>query len=413
LAGAPIVIVGGSLAGLRAAKAMRAAGEDGEIVVAGEEERLPYTRPPLSKGVLEGTESPESTDLGGGDLDLSWRLGVPVTHVDAADHRIVLEDGSVIPYRRLLVSTGSRPREWTGPGAGLDGLLTLRTLDDSLALRKRFERRPRVVTIGAGFIGCEVAATARSLGLDVTMIDISEHPLPAFGPEVGAWVADLHRSHGVELRLGVGVSAVEGSEQVEAVLLEDGTRVEADVVVVALGAVPETRLLERSGLELAGGLRCDASLTSVSDPDVLAAGDVAAWRHPLAGTEPLRVEHWSNAVEGGRVAGRNLLLEPDQREAHDATPSMWSDQHGLRIQVSGLPAGADRTHTVEAERGGQRRVMVCSRSGRVCAAVAVAAPRRLGWYRAHVESGTGVEDVVAQLATSDDVLGPPPEAVSA
>jgi NADPH-dependent 2,4-dienoyl-CoA reductase/sulfur reductase-like enzyme len=408
-----MVIVGASLAGLRAAKAMRRAGEDGEIVVIGDEERLPYTRPPLSKGVLQGTEEPGSTDLGGGDLDVTWMLGERAARIDPAAHEVELEDGSKLPYRRLLVATGSRPRRWEGPGSDLEGLLTLRTLDDSLALRERLSRSPRVVTIGAGFIGCEVAATARALGLEVTMVDVAQRPLPAFGDEVGDWLAELHRAHGVELKLGVGVEAVEGAGRVEAVRLADGTRIDADVVVVALGAVPETGLLQGSGLELEQGLRCDATLTSVSDPDVLAAGDVAAWPHPLASSEVIRVEHWSNAAEGGRLAGRNILLGLGERQPHTAVPTMWTDQHGLRIQVAGLPAGHDRTHTLEAEPGGQRRVTVCSRDGRVCAAVAVAAPRRLGWYRGQIEAGAGVEQVAAALANDEDALGPPAQAVTA
>ncbi|MSO41227.1 MAG: NAD(P)/FAD-dependent oxidoreductase [Solirubrobacterales bacterium] len=407
----PIVIVGASLAGLRAAKAMRTRGEEGEIVVVGDEDRLPYTRPPLSKGVLQGTEEPESTDLGGADLDVSWRLGERASAVDPVAHEVALEGGSKIPYRRLLVATGSRPRQWKGPGRDLDGLFTLRTIEDSLALKERFAERPRVVTVGAGFIGCEVAATARALGLDVTMVDIAGRPLPAFGDQVGDWLAQWHRWHGVKLRLGTGVEAIEGAGQVEAVRLADGTKVDADVVVVALGAVPETGLLEESGLELTSGVRCDATLTSVSDPDILAAGDVAAWPHPLAPSELQRVEHWSNAAEGGRLAGRNLLLEPHEREAHAALPTMWTDQHGLRIQVAGLPARADRTHTLEAEPDGHRRVTVCSRDGRICAAVAVAAPRRLGWYREHVKSGTSVEQVVAALESEAEALGPPVEAV--
>src|SRR5918995_2611187 len=189
--------------------------------------------------------------------------------------------------------------------AGEEGLVTLRTLDDALALRERFDQGPRVAAIGAGFIGCEVAATARALGLDVTLIDIADRPMTVFGQDIGAWVASLHRSHGVDLRLGTGVSAVEGDGRVEAIVLDDGSRVETDLAIVALGAVPETGLLEGSGLALGPGLRCDATLTSVSDPDVLAAGDVASWPHPLA----VRARHLPRS--GGRARrgwrGRGVL----------------------------------------------------------------------------------------------------------
>jgi 3-phenylpropionate/trans-cinnamate dioxygenase ferredoxin reductase component len=412
VAPAPIAIVGASLAGLRAAQAIRAAGEDGEVAVVGAEPHLPYTRPPLSKGVLQGVEEEHTTDLGGEALEVTWRLGVEATGLDADRRELQLAGGERLAYRRLIVATGSTPREWTGPGAGLDGVVTLRTLDDSLALRERFARGPRVVTVGAGFIGCEVAATACACGLEVTMVDIAPHPMPALGPELGAWAARLHRGHGVELRTGVGVDAIEGDGRVEAVRLADGTRLEADVAVIALGAVPEISWLEGSGLSLTTGVRCDATLTSVSHPDVLAAGDVCAWPHPLTEGEPLRVEHWNNAVEQGRLAGRNALLEPRERAPHETVPSMWSDQFGLRIQAVGLPHRADSTRVLEASPDGERLVLASERRGLLHAAVAVAAPRRLLWYRREIERWTPFEEVVAAVRADEGALGPAPEVVA-
>jgi 3-phenylpropionate/trans-cinnamate dioxygenase ferredoxin reductase subunit len=412
VAPAPIAIVGASLAGLRAAQAIRGTGEDGEVVVIGAEPRMPYTRPPLSKGVLQGVEEERSTDLGGAALDVTWRLGVAATGLDADRRELVLSAGERLAYRRLIVATGSIPRVWTGPGAELDGVVTLRTLDDARALRERFARRPRVVTVGAGFIGCEVAATARACGLDVTMVDIAPHPMPALGPELGAWAARLHREHGVELRTGVGVDAIEGHGRVEAVRLADGARVEADVAVVALGAVPETKWLERSGLALTTGVVCDATLTSVSHADVLAAGDVCEWPHPLTEGEPLRVEHWNNAVEQGRLAGRNAVLEPGERAPHETVPSMWSDQFGLRIQAVGLPHRADSTRLLEASPDGHRLVLAAERRGLIHAAVAVAAPRRLLWYRRAIERGAPFEEVVAAVRADEGALGPAPEVVA-
>ena len=407
----PIVIVGASLAGVRAASAMRSGGHEGEIVVVGEEDRLPYTRPPLSKGVLKGVEEPESTDIGGGKLEVTWRLGTPASGLDRDRRHVVLADGERIPYSRVIVATGSRPRPWPGAGAELAGLHTLRTLDDAIALRDELRREPRLVTIGAGFIGCEVAATARTLGLEVTMVDIAERPLTAFGPGVGEWVERLHRSHGVELRLGVGVDAVEGADRVEGVRLADGTRVDADLAVVALGAVPVTEWLQDSGLAIGTGVLCDATLTSVSDPDVLVAGDAVAWPHPLARQNVIRVEHWTNAAEGGRIAGRNALREPSERDRYETVPTMWSDQFGIRIQVAGLPEPTDPTRVLEAHPDEDRLVAACPDSGRIRAAVAIEAPRRMVWYRRQSEQGASVDEIAAAVLADEGALGPPREAV--
>lgn len=409
---APIVIVGASLAGLRAAQAIRAAGDEGEVVVVGAERHFPYTRPPLSKGLLQGVEDEASTDLGGDALDVTWRLGVTATGLDPDRRKLELESGERLRYRRLVLATGSRPREWTGPGAGLEGVVTLRDLDDARALREHFVRRPRVVTVGAGFIGCEVAASARACGLEVTMVDIAPHPMPALGSELGAWAARLHSDHGVQLRMGVGVDAIEGHGRVEAVRLADGSRLQADVAVIALGALPETSWLDGSGLSLDGGVRCDPTLTSISHPDVLAAGDVCRWPHPLTEGEPLRVEHWNNAVEQGRLAGRNVLVEPAERTPHETVPSMWSDQFGLRIQAVGLPHRADRTRVLEVSPEGDRLAIAAGRRGVLHGAVVVAAPRRLLWYRREIERGAPFEEVVAAVRADEGALGPAPEVMA-
>lgn len=410
---APIVIVGGSLAGLRAAQAMRKEGESGEIVVIGAEPHLPYTRPPLSKGVLAGAESPESTDLGGGDLDVTWRLGIRASGLDRAAREVLLDDGERVPYRRLLIATGSRPRPWPGAGGDLDGVATLRSLADALELRSRLEHASRLITIGAGFIGCEVAATARQRGLDVAIVDIAPLPMTVFGEELGAWVAQEHRKRGVELHLGVGVEAIEGVGRVEAVRLADGARVEGDLALVALGAVPDVDWLEDSGIALSTGVLCDATLTSVSDPDVLAAGDACAWPHPMTDGQPLRVEHWTNAVEQGRLAGRNLLREPHERTPYTAVPSMWSDQYDIRIQLAGLPVVGERAQILEADPEGSRLAAAWSRDGGIRAAATIAAPRRMVWYRQQIERGAGIDEVAAAVRADESALGPPAEAVRA
>src|ERR1700759_3371747 len=255
-----LVIVGASLAGLRAAQAARKAGFDGDLVMVGEERRLPYTRPPLSKELLAGEHTVDRVQLPCDELDVEWRLGVPAASLDRGHRRVVLSDGDEIEYDRLILATGSRPRRWPGPGAELAGVHVLREVDDALALRAAFDDRPRVAVVGAGFIGCEVAQTARKQGLDVTLIDVAPTPMLPLGPQLGEWCAGLHREHGVDLRLRTGVVALHGDVRVEAVELTDGTRVAADLVVVGMGAHPNTEWLEGSGLRLTGGLACDATL---------------------------------------------------------------------------------------------------------------------------------------------------------
>ena len=227
----------------------------------------------------------------------------------------MLADGDELPYDRLILATGSRARRWPGPGGELEGVHVLRSLDDAIALRAALERRPRVVVVGAGFIGCEVAQTARKQGLDVTLIDIAPTPMLPLGPQLGEWCAALHRDHGVDLRLRTGVAALHGAGRIEAVELTDGTRVAADLVVVGMGALPNTEWLADSGLQLTPGLECDATLTAVGDPDILGAGDIVSWPHPLAGGDAIRIEHWTVAAEQGQQAGRNVLLDAGGAQA--------------------------------------------------------------------------------------------------
>ena len=273
----------------------------------GEEPHLPYTRPPLSKEVLAGEHEVERVYIPCDTLDAQWRLGVSATSLDRARRRVVLADGDEVPYDRLILATGSRARRWAGAGGELEGVHVLRNLDDGIALRAALEQRPRVAIVGAGFIGCEVAQTARKQGLDVTLIDIAPTPMLPLGPELGEWCAALHRDHGVDLRLGTGVAALHGATRVEAVELTDGSRVAADLVVFGLGALPNTEWLAGSGLQLNPGLECDATLTAVGDPDILGAGDIVSWPHPLADGDAIRIEHWTVAAEHGQLAGRNVL----------------------------------------------------------------------------------------------------------
>ena len=312
-----LVIVGASLAGLRAAQAARKAEFDGELVMVGAEHHRPYTRPPLSKELLAGEHTVDRVQLPCDELEAEWRLGASATRLDRARRRVVLSDGDEVEYDRLILATGSRPRRWPGIGADLDGVHVLRDLDDALALRAAFDQRPRVVIVGAGFIGCEVAQTARKEDLDVTLIDVAATPMLPLGPELGGWCAELHRDHGVDVRLGTGVAGLIGDGHVEAVELAGGERVPADIVVVGLGALPNTEWLADSGLTVDPGLACDATLTTIGDPDILGAGDIVTWPHPLADGEAIRIEHWTVAAEQGQLAGRNVLLAPDERKAYD------------------------------------------------------------------------------------------------
>jgi NADPH-dependent 2,4-dienoyl-CoA reductase/sulfur reductase-like enzyme len=405
-----VVIVGASLAGLRAAQATRAAGFEGELVVVGEEPHPPYTRPPLSKEVLAGEQGVEQAHLPLKELEVEWRLGVAATRLDRAGRRVVLAGGDEVPYDRLIVATGSRARRWPGPGADLEGVHVLRGIDDVVALQTAFGRRPRLAVVGAGFIGSEVASTARKLGLEVTLIDVAPTPLLPLGPEIGAWCADLHREHGVDVRLGTGVAALVGDGRVEAVELSDGSRVPADAVVIGLGAIPNTEWLADSGLRVTPGLECDATLTAVGDPDVLGAGDIVSWPHPLAGGDTIRIEHWTVAAEHGQLAGRNVLVPPDERGPYDAPPYFWTDQYDKKVQSLGLPGRCDRLELLEATPDGSRLLYGGERDGRLVGIIAVNAARRLGVYRMALADPPAFEHLRETVAADPKALGAPVQA---
>jgi 3-phenylpropionate/trans-cinnamate dioxygenase ferredoxin reductase component len=402
-----LVIVGASLAGLRAAQAARAAGYAGELVIVGDESHRPYTRPPLSKDLLKGQQSAEQCALPHGALEAQWRLGVAATGLDRDRRRVVLADGTEIPYDRLILATGARARRWPGTGGALHGVHTLRGLDDAQALRAALVPGARLVIAGAGFIGCEVAASARSLGVEVTMLDIAAHPMLPLGPELGARCARLHAEHGVDLRCGVGIEALVGGERVHAVALTDGSEVRADLVLLALGAVPNIEWLTGSGLELSPAVMCDATLTTTRDADILAAGDLAQWPHPLAAGESVHVEHWTVAAEHGQLAGRNALREPSERVAHSSPPYFWSDQYETKVQSVGFPGRAERLEILESSPEGDRLVAVGARDGQLVAVVAFNAAERVAWYRRRLAGAPSLDDVRALVAADESALGVP------
>lgn len=370
-----ITVVGASLAGYRAAQTLRREGFDGELVVVGEEPERPYDRPPLSKRFLAGQA--ERTDLalerGGEDLGIDWRLGTAATGFDAATRRITLDSGEVIESDGVILACGARPR--TLPGEALAGVHTLRTVADASALHAELAAGPRrVVVIGAGFIGAEVAATARGMGLEVTLVEAFDLPLArVLPPTLGQVSADLHRDHGVDLRLGAGVSRLraDGSGRVAAVELADGASLDADVVVVGIGVVPNTEWLEGSGLTIDNGVVCDE--TTLAAPGVVAAGDVARWTNPRTG-ESARVEHWDNAVAMGQHAARRLLAGDGPGEPYAPVPYFWSDQYDRKLQLVGRVAAGDTVEVVEGSVEERRFVALIGRGDRLVGAFAMNRP---------------------------------------
>lgn len=391
-----IAIAGASLAGLRGAESLRAAGFDGRLVLVGDEAHLPYDRPPLSKEVLRGEWEPEKTSLVRGDafekLELDLRLGRRAERLDTDARVLHLDDGERIGFDGLLIATGAAARRL--PGAPeLEGLHTLRTLDDALALRGELERRPRVAVVGGGFIGAEVAASCRKLGLEVTLVEALPVPLPpALGEDVGRALARIHEDHGVALRLGVGVDAVEGEGRVSGLRLADGSRVEADLVIVGIGVTPNTDWLEGSGVKVSGGVVCDeACATSV--PGIVAAGDVARWSNPLFGAA-MRIEHWSNATEQSMAAAATLLAT-DAPAPYASVPFFWSDQYDLKIQSAGYLVGADQSKVVNGSLEEGRFLKLYGRDGRWVGALAFNEPRRLIKCRRQLRTETSFEEAVA------------------
>jgi len=377
-----ITVVGASLAGLRAAETLRDRGFDGALTLIGDEPHRPYDRPPLSKQVLQGTWEPEQTFFrrkdGYDPLGLDMRLGVRAASVDLRARRVTLADDTHIDYDRLIIATGARVR--TLPGiAPRPGLLTLRSLDDALALREALTRATRVAIVGAGFIGLEVAASCRARGVAVTAIESLPVPLaPIVGPTLGGLIAAMHRDHGVDLRTGVTVADVYGGSRVEGVALSDGSRVDADLVVVGIGVVPNTEWLDGSGLTLDDGIVCDASCEAA--PGVYAAGDVARVANAWYGGSP-RIEHWTNAVEQGVHAAKNALTGAQPGTSFSSVPYFWSDQYDRKIQFIGRARPHDEVVVVDGTLAERRLTALFRRGDRVVACLAVNQPQALIKYR--------------------------------
>lgn len=381
-------MVGASLAGLSAARSLRKQGYDGRLVVIGDELHRPYDRPPLSKEFLAGTlgEADLALEAHDEDLGAEWLLGVRATGLDRSDRAVRLADGREVRVDGLVIATGAAARRL--PGAdGLAGVHVLRTLDDARALRDELARGGRLVVIGGGFIGAEVASTAYALGLDVTVVEVAPTPLAGpLGATMGGIVSGLHADHGVRLLCGVGVKGLSGERCVDAVLLEDGRSVPADIVVVGVGARPCVEWLEGSGVELDNGVKCGADgRTGLAG--VVAVGDCANWYDPRAGGHR-RVEHWTGARERPDAAVATLLAGGAVKPGVPRPPYFWSDQYGVRIQFAGHAAGADSV-TVEEGAVDDRNVLaVYRRAGDPVAVLGMNQPRLFMRWRKQLAAAT-------------------------
>jgi NADPH-dependent 2,4-dienoyl-CoA reductase/sulfur reductase-like enzyme len=370
-----VAVVGASLAGLSAARSLRKRGYDGRLVIVGDEPHRPYDRPPLSKEFLAGAigEADLALETDDDELRAEWLLGVRATGLDRAERAVRLADGRVVRADGVVIATGAAAR--TLPGTeGLAGVHVLRTLDDARALRDDLARGGRVVVIGGGFVGAEVASTAYALGRDVTVVEAARTPLARpLGETMGGVVSALHADHGVRLLCGVGVKGLSGERRVEAVLLEDGRTVPADTVVVGVGARPCVEWLEGSGVALDNGVKCGADgRTSVAG--LVAVGDCANWYDPYTGLHR-RVEHWTGALERPDAAVAALLAHGAIEPAAPRPPYFWSDQYGVKIQFVGHAAGADSVTVEEGSVDDRSFLAVYRKDGREVAVLGMNQPR--------------------------------------
>ncbi|MFF0392256.1 NAD(P)/FAD-dependent oxidoreductase [Kitasatospora sp. NPDC004615] len=383
-----IVIIGASLAGAKAAEALRAEGYGGPITLVGDESERPYERPPLSKGYLLGKEEREKIYVHPADWyqqhDVTLRLGVAATAIDPAAHTVTVEGGDRLPYSKLLLATGSSPRTLPVPGGDGDFVQTLRRVGDSERLKAAFKPGARVVIVGAGWIGLEAAAAARTAGAEVTVLEAAELPLlRVLGREVAQVFADLHRAHGVDLRFGVKVAEL----RADGVRLGDGSTVPADVLLVGVGISPNTALAEHAGLTVDNGVRTDQHLAT-SHPDIYAAGDVANAFHPLFG-KPIRVEHWANALNQPTVAAAAML---GKDAVYDRVPYFFTDQYDLGMEYTGYaePGGYDRV-VFRGDVAGREFIAFWLSGGRVLAGMNVNVWDVTDPIRELVRSGRGVD----------------------
>jgi NADPH-dependent 2,4-dienoyl-CoA reductase/sulfur reductase-like enzyme len=385
-----VVVVGASLAAVHAVETLRANGFDGELTMVGAEPHLPYDRPPLSKEALRYGPDKESILL----REPSWYeamavrllLGRPARELDPGEKTVTLTDGTTLPYDGLVIATGSYARP---VGHGTAPIHVLRTVDDAVRLREALDGASRLAILGAGFIGLEVAATAREMGLEVTVVEVAPVPLSrVLGDEVGQWFLDYHTRHGVDVRCGQPLSSVESDANGVRLRFADSSEVRAEVLLAGIGAAPATEWLRGSGLAVSDGIVCDPTLRT-SAPGVVAAGDVARWYNPLFDQE-MRVEQWMNAVEQGRHAALSLLGATD---AYAPVPYLWSDQFDAKMRFVGTAQAAHQVHV--EQRGPDSMVALFGRGGVLVGALCVNATRELPIHR----------KAIAERAAWDDVVG--------
>jgi len=336
------IVAGAGFAGAKAVETLREEGFDGRLIMVGNEPERPYERPPLSKDYLRGDAERETIYVHPerfyAEHDVELRLGRRAAELDPGERELVLDDGEWLRYDRLLLATGAEPRRLAIPGAKLDGVLYLRSVADCDVLRERLDRGGSVVVVGAGWIGSEVAASARTRGLEVTVVEPQAVPLErVLGPELGAFYRDIHVDHGVRMRLGTGVEAFEGAGAVERVRTSEGDAIDCDFVVVGIGVRPRTELAAQAGVATGDGILADEQLRT-SAPGVFAAGDVVSAQHPFYG-ERIRVEHWANALEQGPAAARNML---GREQAYERLPYFFSDQYDVGMEYTGYAPTWDR-----------------------------------------------------------------------
>lgn len=397
-------MVGGGLASLRAIEKLRLDGFDGSIALVTDEPRLPYDRPPLSKEVLTGNRTIASTEYRAAAFYAEHRVDVlheAATELDPDAHRLITRE-RVLEYGDVVVCTGARARRLppTVMSADLDGVFTLRDADDAARIRRALPSAGRVVVIGAGFIGAEIASSAHALGIPVTLVEALERPLErALGPAMAEACAALHADHGSELLCGARVTAIAGSERVERVILDDGRTIDCDLVVVGIGAVPNVEWLASSGLDISDGVRCDATLKAA--PGVWAAGDVARWPNPLF-DRLMRCEQWTNAAEQGRHVARNILAGPTAAPFAGSN-YFWSEQYGVRIQFAGITQ-VDEVVVVSGSAS-ERRFLALYRLGdTVVGAFAMSAAKHLMQAKLLIERRTDWATALARCGDASSLV---------
>jgi 3-phenylpropionate/trans-cinnamate dioxygenase ferredoxin reductase subunit len=386
-----VVIVGAGHAGGRAAEAVRQAGFKGRVVLIGEESHPPYERPPLSKEMLLSDYPPEKTYLAPmtawAENAIELRLDARVDGLDRAAHRVRLVGGETLAYDRMLIATGGRVRRLSLPGAGLAGIHYIRTIRDALALKAELKPGARLVVIGGGFIGLEAAAAAAKLGCKATVLEAQPEILNrVMDPLMGRWFERLHRANGVDVLKGVTIARIDGTDRVSAVVLGNGDRIDADVVVIGIGIVPNMEIAAEAGIEVGNGVKAD-EYGVTSDADVFATGDVAFQFHPVLGRH-MRLESWANAQNGGIAIARNMVMEP---APYIDVPWFWTDQFSANIQLAGAPEGWDRI-VVRGNPDGGKFIAFAMKGAKVGGASVVNMGREMRFVKALIQSAKDVAD---------------------